>query len=63
LFPLARPESSSATADMLRVRSGLRVLVDQRYVPRRAMRTGAARTGSRRTGTDRAGDVRQRKIG
>jgi hypothetical protein len=32
LFPLARPEAASATADMLRVRSGLRVLVDQRYV-------------------------------
>jgi len=32
LFPLARPESASATADTLRVRSGLRVLVDQRYV-------------------------------
>jgi DNA polymerase-4 len=31
LFPLARPEGASATADMLRVRSGLRVLVDQRY--------------------------------
>jgi DNA polymerase-4 len=31
LFPLARPETASATADMLRVRSGLRVLVDQRY--------------------------------
>jgi hypothetical protein len=34
LFPLARPEAHEATADMLRVRSGLRVLVDQRYVPR-----------------------------
>ncbi len=34
LFPLARPEAHGATADMLRVRSGLRVLVDQRYVPR-----------------------------
>jgi DNA polymerase IV len=32
LFPLARPEAASATADTLRVRSGLRVLVDQRYV-------------------------------
>lgn len=31
LFPLARPEAASATADTLRVRSGLRVLVDQRY--------------------------------
>jgi nucleotidyltransferase/DNA polymerase involved in DNA repair len=64
LFPLARPESPSATADMLRVRSGLRVLVDQRYVPRRAARTGAARPGgATRTGTDRTGDVRQRRIG
>jgi hypothetical protein len=32
LFPLARPDGASATADTLRVRSGLRVLVDQRYV-------------------------------
>jgi hypothetical protein len=31
LFPLARPEVASATAETLRVRSGLRVLVDQRY--------------------------------
>jgi nucleotidyltransferase/DNA polymerase involved in DNA repair len=31
LFPLAKQEAASATADMLRVRSGLRVLVDQRY--------------------------------
>jgi DNA polymerase IV len=39
LFPLvgqdrARPEVARATADTLRVRSGLRVLVDQRYVSR-----------------------------
>jgi nucleotidyltransferase/DNA polymerase involved in DNA repair len=32
LFPLARPDAATATADTLRVRSGLRVLVDQRYV-------------------------------
>jgi hypothetical protein len=32
LFPLSKPDSLSATADVLRVRSGLRVLVDQRYV-------------------------------
>jgi DNA polymerase-4 len=31
LFPLARPDAGSATADTLRARSGLRVLVDQRY--------------------------------
>jgi hypothetical protein len=31
LFPLARPEGTSATADTLRARSGLRVLVDQRW--------------------------------
>jgi hypothetical protein len=78
LFPLARPESHSATADMLRVRSGLRVLVDQRYIPRGASRNGTARTGAGRTGTtrsgagrtgsarpgmDRHGDVRHRRIG
>jgi nucleotidyltransferase/DNA polymerase involved in DNA repair len=67
LFPLANPDSHSTTADMLRVRSGLRVLVDQRYVPRRA-RTGAARTASARatsprTGAPRTGDVRQRRTG
>ncbi|MEO5822370.1 MAG: hypothetical protein ABIT71_17825 [Vicinamibacteraceae bacterium] len=32
LFPLVKPDSHSATADVLRVRCGLRVLVDQRYV-------------------------------
>ena len=31
LFPLARSEGASATAETLRARSGLRVLVDQRY--------------------------------
>jgi DNA polymerase-4 len=31
LFPLARPETAGATADTLRARSGLRVLVDQRW--------------------------------
>ena len=34
LFPLASQDAASATADTLRVRSGLRVLVDQRYVSR-----------------------------
>jgi DNA polymerase IV len=40
LFPLARPEGTSATAEMLRTRSGLRVLVDQRYKPYGRRRTG-----------------------
>ena len=51
LFPLARPEAASATADALRVRSGLRVLVDQRYASagRRyaGRRPAAASTGHR----------------
>jgi DNA polymerase-4 len=34
LFPLVRQDALKATADTLRVRSGLRVLVDQRYVSR-----------------------------
>ena len=34
LFPLASQDGSKATADTLRARSGLRVLVDQRYVSR-----------------------------
>ena len=34
LFPLVRQDGSAATAETLRVRSGLRVLVDQRYVSR-----------------------------
>jgi DNA polymerase-4 len=34
LFPLVGPDTARATADTLRVRSGLRVLVDQRYVSR-----------------------------
>jgi DNA polymerase-4 len=33
LFPLAKPDPLAATADTLRTRSGLRVLVDQRYKP------------------------------
>jgi DNA polymerase IV len=34
LFPLSGQDATRATADTLRVRSGLRVLVDQRYVSR-----------------------------
>ena len=34
LFPLVHQDAARATADTLRVRSGLRVLVDQRYVSR-----------------------------
>jgi len=34
LFPLVAQDATRATADTLRVRSGLRVLVDQRYVSR-----------------------------
>ena len=34
LFPLVHQAGAAATADTLRVRSGLRVLVDQRYVSR-----------------------------
>ncbi len=34
LFPLVSQDAARATADTLRVRSGLRVLVDQRYVSR-----------------------------
>jgi DNA polymerase-4 len=74
LFPLARPEGYSATADMLRVRSGLRVLVDQRYVPRgraaslrasgggssdgSAGRHAATRSGAARPGPARTGTHR-----
>lgn len=49
LFPLARPEGISATADTLRARSGLRVLVDQRYKPygrRAAAQAGVTRARS-----------------
>jgi DNA polymerase IV len=37
LFPLVGQDTARATADTLRVRSGLRVLVDQRYVSRGAL--------------------------
>lgn len=70
LFPLARPEVASATADMLRVRSGLRVLVDQRYVSagRRyaGPRSGSAPARSASTGdryVDRPLPLRQRRTG
>jgi hypothetical protein len=49
LFPLARPDAASATADTLRARSGLRVLVDQRW------HGGGWRRAQ--------GSVRQRRIG
>jgi DNA polymerase IV len=56
LFPLARPEAANATADTLRVRSGLRVLVDQRYVSagRRYAGRGSARSGLGAHGTQSA---------
>jgi DNA polymerase-4 len=52
LFPLAGQDSSRATADTLRARSGLRVLVDQRYVSRGGL--PAYRSG---------GHARQRRTG
>jgi DNA polymerase-4 len=49
LFPLAKPEHTGATADTLRARSGLRVLVDQRWPGGGGCRAqGSAR--QRRTG-------------
>ncbi len=67
LFPLARPEAASATADTLRVRSGLRVLVDQRYVSagRRYAGRGASAHGLRgSTGpVERQLPLRQRRTG
>ena len=52
LFPLAGQDGSKATADTLRARSGLRVLVDQRYVSRGVL--PAYRSG---------GHMRQRRTG
>jgi nucleotidyltransferase/DNA polymerase involved in DNA repair len=81
LFPIARPETggaaASATADTLRVRSGLRVLVDQRYASagrRSAGRHGAGRAqgqgGNRRQTAERPAvyqngtlPLRQRRTG
>jgi nucleotidyltransferase/DNA polymerase involved in DNA repair len=54
LFPLARPEGTTATAETLRVRSGLRVLVDQRYVSRGVL-PGYGAGGGRATGRARSG--------
>jgi nucleotidyltransferase/DNA polymerase involved in DNA repair len=48
LFPLARPEAANATADTLRVRSGLRVLVDQRYVSAGRRYAGRGAHGAQR---------------
>ena len=64
LFPLVAQDATRATADTLRVRSGLRVLVDQRYVSRGVLpgygSGDAARLVARTTGPDaRAGRARR----
>jgi DNA polymerase-4 len=59
LFPLARPDAPSATADMLRTRSGLRVLVDQRYKPY-GRRTGTSAAAHRPRPASAAPPLRRR---
>jgi hypothetical protein len=79
LFPLVHQAGAAATADTLRVRSGLRVLVDQRYVSRGVLpgygaggrSSGRPPNGSGRAHAGRAGDrpverqlpLRHRKTG
>jgi nucleotidyltransferase/DNA polymerase involved in DNA repair len=59
LFPLAKPEAAAATADMLRTRSGLRVLVDQRYRPY-GRRTGAPSASARARAAHAGAPLRRR---
>ena len=73
LFPLVSQDAARATADTLRVRSGLRVLVDQRYVSRgvlpgygsrgrvQAERTNGGRAAERRV--ERQLPLRHRRTG
>jgi len=63
LFPLAgQPDAAKATADTLRVRSGLRVLVDQRYVARGVLPGYGSRARSFRRAPKGAGGTHDRRV-
>jgi DNA polymerase-4 len=60
LFPLAKPDTATATADMLRVRSGLRVLPGRSQPGHGAARAG---TGSRDRYVEQPLPLRHRRTG
>ena len=63
LFPLAgQPDAAKATADTLRVRSGLRVLVDQRYVARGVLPGYGSGARSFRRAQKGAGGTHDRRV-
>ena len=63
LFPLAgQPDAAKATADTLRVRSGLRVLVDQRYVARGVLPGYGSGARSFRRAPKGAGGTHDRRV-
>jgi hypothetical protein len=67
LFPLSAPEATAPTAETLRARSGLRVLVDERVLggrppALRSSRRGAARSAASPHGLTFAGRSRQGKL-
>ena len=61
LFPLVNQDAARATADTLRVRSGLRVLVDQRYVSRGVL-PGYGPSGRGQAGRANGGRAAERPV-
>jgi len=61
LFPLVSQDAARATADTLRVRSGLRVLVDQRYVSRGVL-PGYGSRGRVQAGRTNGGRAAERRV-
>ena len=61
LFPLVNQDAARATADTLRVRSGLRVLVDQRYVSRGVL-PGYGPSGRGQAGRAHGGRAAERPV-